>query len=663
VSGAASPATPEPHGEPAAGPWPARELTENELQLGLYVYALIFDWKSWLHRRVEQVEFADPVTYRRRTSIDFTVPLRETPLARAEDQPVFCIPLALLRKRRLRNFSLRDQDGTALPLLTQAENGAVGAGVLIAGARAAARRTTAVPRPIAEDLWRIAHLPSSQAAQVWQHLGRHCRSADAEESEWGRTLVGDEQFMALAADLARNFLVLSVMRGLEFGERRIVKLSYEQEGQRPAWTVTVNAARARAAWRAGRETRRKEAQAEEAIREHGQTLVRVTAISRTLDPATGELGEAVAQPGVRVSVICTQGTVTSLTGEDGRTAFAVPRGKGQLATDVPPGLVEHGASTEPLELSGEEKEIALEYRHVRPSADADASEAVSPPISLRQLVSRSIAWRPRPIVVLAPAVGHAESYHTEIEAPEGVAITRGRLVERPSYRSAGSEHDGRARQDIEPGPVQRVHLHVRDVAQSSTGASILLLRPRSSVIVRTGVISTAASTVLIWLVGDDRAQLTGVLGTVATLLLVIPGGLSAYVSRPRENPLTSSMVFGLRLLTLASAFVALAAAATVVLSHRWNIGASGTVTAGGEWPAAGTVLSACFWLSLLIFLVLALSWMWTVRLPERHAWESGEGAVGPPAAEPPSPSPSPSPGAVLPSGPGPRAGGYNRRHG
>jgi hypothetical protein len=161
------------------------------------------------------------------------------------------------------------------------------------------------------------------------------------------------------------------------------------------------------------------------------------------------------------------------------------------------------------------------------------------------------------------------------------------------------------------------HVHLGRVAQSSTAVGILHLRPRASVVVRAGTISSLATAVLLWVVAREEPHLVGVLGTVATLLLVVPGGLSAYVARPRENPLTSSMVFGLRLLTMASGFIALLAASTVALAHRWNVTAKGEVRSAGEWRYSGLVLWVCFWASLAIFIVLAVTWLWTIRMPER----------------------------------------------
>jgi hypothetical protein len=137
------------------------------------------------------------------------------------------------------------------------------------------------------------------------------------------------------------------------------------------------------------------------------------------------------------------------------------------------------------------------------------------------------------------------------------------------------------------------------------------------VIVRAGTISALVTAALLWVVARRQTHLLGVLGTVATLLLVVPGGLSAYVARPRENALTSSMVFGLRVLTIATGFISLIAAAVVIFSRDWLLAGNGQIKPGGEWAHAGDVLWGCFAGSVVIFVVMALTWYWTARMPER----------------------------------------------
>jgi hypothetical protein len=599
------------------GAWPVRPLTPRERELGVYVYALIYSWKTWLHRRVEQVEFADPVTYLRRTSIDLTIPLQETPLERTDDRPLFCIPLALLRKSRLRKFSLRDQNGAALPLLTQTKNGAVAVGVLSAAARQVASGLGEdLPAAIYEDLWKIVHQPTKDAIFAWQHFGRYRDAQDANERVWRDALIAHEQFVALTADLARNFLVLTIL-GVDFGERHIVKFEYEQEAQKPAWVARVWLQKVRR--RIGERRRRAldERKALAAIRRGGRTIVRAVAVTRKLD-SEGQLSASYSpQPGVELTIRGEGVAVHASTTADGSATFAVPTGTGRLETLLPPGIVEEGTVAGQLVFRPEEEvSIELKYRQVGPAPVPEEAEELGPAITLRRLILNSIAWRARPVVIFAPAVGQALSYHLEVEAPEGLKITRCELIEQASYEEAEAEEPS-GRRDFERGPLQRAHVHLGNVAQSSSAVGVVHLRPRASVIVRAGTISALVTAALLWVVARRQTHLLGVLGTVATLLLVVPGGLSAYVARPRENALTSSMVFGLRVLTMATGFISLIAAAAVIFSRDWLVAGNGQIKPGGEWAHADDVLWGCFAGSVVIFVVMTLTWYWTARMPER----------------------------------------------
>src|SRR4051794_15569809 len=99
-----------------------RPLTDTEDALGWYAFKTLPRWREWMHRRVEQFEFPEPYTLIRRVSLDFTVPPEPTPLQGTHGDPIYCVPLALLRKRRLRRFDLRSASGESLPLLTRGKN-------------------------------------------------------------------------------------------------------------------------------------------------------------------------------------------------------------------------------------------------------------------------------------------------------------------------------------------------------------------------------------------------------------------------------------------------------------------------------------------------------------------------------------------------------------
>lgn len=85
---------------------------------------------SWVHRRVETIEFTDDASVKRHISVDFTLPawVRDDAV---EDLPQFGVPIAFLRKTTLESLSVRGASGGALPLLTTRQNGSMAVGALV----------------------------------------------------------------------------------------------------------------------------------------------------------------------------------------------------------------------------------------------------------------------------------------------------------------------------------------------------------------------------------------------------------------------------------------------------------------------------------------------------------------------------------------------------
>ncbi|MET0143171.1 MAG: hypothetical protein ABW328_00040 [Ilumatobacteraceae bacterium] len=108
----------------------AREYVRHHcVACGLRMVHLWLNSRTWVRRRVEHVEFIDDRTVRRRVSIDFTVPLY-APTVRMGDQVLHMIPIALLERRSLINFDLRDEAGTAVSILSDRQNDAITAAIL-----------------------------------------------------------------------------------------------------------------------------------------------------------------------------------------------------------------------------------------------------------------------------------------------------------------------------------------------------------------------------------------------------------------------------------------------------------------------------------------------------------------------------------------------------
>jgi hypothetical protein len=185
---------------------------------------LVLDFR-WIHRRVEAISFVDEVRLLHRTSVDFTLPpnMPKTPL----DPSAVLVPVALLRKGKLRRFDMRDEEGRSVPVLTRNENGALAASLLIATYEAACRRATPPLEPsaiVAADL-RLLATSQTNAAEV---IRRRLTTGDPRyPAGHVDAIAGVRPLEALMTDLTANFLLVAVVKA-QAGERRILKFSYEQ---------------------------------------------------------------------------------------------------------------------------------------------------------------------------------------------------------------------------------------------------------------------------------------------------------------------------------------------------------------------------------------------------------------------------------------------------
>lgn len=86
-----------------------------------YAFRLALTSPLWVHRRVETFQFLDADTVRRRGSVDFEMP----PNAPFHAGQEVLVPIMLLHKQDLRNFSVRDDAEAALIVPTADQNAAI----------------------------------------------------------------------------------------------------------------------------------------------------------------------------------------------------------------------------------------------------------------------------------------------------------------------------------------------------------------------------------------------------------------------------------------------------------------------------------------------------------------------------------------------------------
>ena len=225
-----------------------------------------------------------------------------------------------------------------------------------------------------------------------------------------------------------------------------------------------------------------------------------------------------------------------------------------------------------------------------------------------------------------PAIGHAYSYHLEVEAPEGLMVTAADLQEQPSYMTMNSaqerEPELSSRRDVVATSMQRVPLYISNVPQSASGLATIRLRPRQTTIVRAASLAAMFCSLLLAVVAWQIPHVVGNHGAVVTLLVILPSALAAYIARPRESEVTSSMVFGTRLLALVPALLSVCGAVIVTFAHHRSINAKGQELIEENVGYAQAVLAT---LAVLYAVTAVLQW-WILRRIRKPPEQSAQAA-------------------------------------
>lgn len=181
---------------------------------------------DWVNRRVETVELLDVDTVRLHLSIDFRIP---TALPGAEDlaKKTYFLPLTVLQRRtNLAYFDLRDEAGTAVPMLTRQENARLTGAVLVAAARLALRGHDDLELDAALIAY-LATIPTKTPAEsrvfVRSVLDPN-NSLLYPDRRLAETLLSDPEFRDLLG-LCAFCSFIHVPVTAKAGERRIIKVS------------------------------------------------------------------------------------------------------------------------------------------------------------------------------------------------------------------------------------------------------------------------------------------------------------------------------------------------------------------------------------------------------------------------------------------------------
>jgi hypothetical protein len=566
---------------------PAELLASGRaLLMGTGLFALLSEWRCWVERRVEQVEFITLNTVRRAVSVDLMIPFAVSPIRRhpSAQSDSYVIPLALYQKRRLNAFSLRDNKSGAVPLLSRRHNVPLATGALVAACYAwtGTPDTEALPPTIIEDLWAIASLPAHEALGAWRAFGRTLDSPNGAEQRWRDRLVRSPEFMALSYDLARNFVLAAIVDATP-GEHRLLKFSYQEpsnlpfttrrepiqlrgsdasateplparnEDQRPRGVLCISA-RIEPGERVATEA--------PAEAEHGDSESSEVPGSAASEPDASSASPAPALAGISFVVSGSQGRFVDATTSDGNCAIQVPVGEYRVVEESLPARVRPVSPSQEVRIErGQTVNLTFLYR----DTGYHEKEDYLPSLKTWPRITRMFAWAYKPIVLDAPGIGHAQSYHLEFEVPPGVQITRAELVDGLAYARSDTAGDS-SKADAVSQSTQRAHVYTSHVAQERSGLGVFYLRPAvmtAALSLTLILLCIALSAASAWSAGQDGSKAPSAL---ATIFLLVPGGISAYLSAGSEHPFTQRLLFGLRMLALSTGFWSFVAALTFVLS-------------------------------------------------------------------------------------------------
>lgn len=195
--------------------------------------------------------------------------------------------------------------------------------------------------------------------------------------------------------------------------------------------------------------------------------------------------------------------------------------------------------------------------HERKVIHYSFEEQLSDETTVMRLVEHAVG-EPRRIAVGATAPSTADSYHLEVEAPDGLMFSM----------CQGFHHTGSGVVNFVPAGIsrRRAHCHFSGVPAGSRAGAELFLQPRRSSVVRAATFMAvltliATSTVLArftHIESKDNAA-------AAALLVAVTGIVGLIVIRSGEEEMATSLLFPLRVLATIPAALGILAAIVVVM--------------------------------------------------------------------------------------------------
>jgi hypothetical protein len=181
---------------------------------------------EWVHRRVERVKFCDDRTVTRHVSIDLTVPASAPSVSIPGTAEFRVLPLTVMRRKTLVNFSLESPNTDRISLLGLRQNQALVAAMLEGLAVLALESGSSnVAATLDETTYRFIHDVAEGDQQTLK------AALDEFDDAPTATRLGDlranNHFNAIAKRMADNFMMLVIVPVDQTGRMR-VRFSYDE---------------------------------------------------------------------------------------------------------------------------------------------------------------------------------------------------------------------------------------------------------------------------------------------------------------------------------------------------------------------------------------------------------------------------------------------------
>ncbi len=503
-------------------------LCPETRRLGVITYGLISQWDRWVKRRVEQVELISDAAARRRLSVDFRV--HRTLFGEGvvkeghatAPRVLHYVPLTLLHKAPVANFDLRDESQKAIPLLTKRKTAAVGAAALVT---------------------------ATQSMVIQKHFSSRAQGEFAETVRERK--VGFEE-VHIPDEIQADFINLCVFPfdpsviGAEETTSKEIRLEMaaktvgaeQKDADEWNWSWDDEICR----WKADvdYETWLWGICDEPTLSSLIFDLTRLYMVSAPIDADPGrrrilklEYEEHYSDPGLKI--------VAGVRDRVSDKAAWLRRKEDELEGLEPEERVSQSEWTLPRS--------AMNKNQDRPSF----SEAVL----------RGIGWQGKPISFTLPNVGLGGTFHLEIDSPAGTQLRRAELS---ALDKKDDEKEVEPKADIArryARNVTRAHLYLGGDRSGTWGQASMVIKPMSSTVIRGAAIAACVITVLAAFALAFGGSLEKDSQTAIAILLLAPGAVAAVAGQPSAHSVTSKMVFGLRLIALSVAGVAVVAAALI----------------------------------------------------------------------------------------------------